>query len=167
VERLGINFGAPGDRIADDGTPWLNYPNAGDSSMNLAPKVTAERAEWFRLASTEVEGDLGWVAGSGVKGIKTVSIPLVTGDGGDTSKTYTVNLHFAEPDTIAAGERVFDVLIDGERVLEDFDIVGTAGEARTAIVKQVRGVKAGPQMTVTFVSKRGEPLICGIEILAE
>src|SRR5262249_57481614 len=27
IKRLGLNLGAPGDRRADDGTYWLEYPN--------------------------------------------------------------------------------------------------------------------------------------------
>ena len=29
VRRVGINFGAPGNRKADDGTLWLEYPSVG------------------------------------------------------------------------------------------------------------------------------------------
>src|SRR5688572_278625 len=32
VQRLGVNFGAPGDRKADDGTLWLEYPFTGGVS---------------------------------------------------------------------------------------------------------------------------------------
>ena len=32
VRRVGINLGAPGDRKADDGTLWLEYPSVGGSS---------------------------------------------------------------------------------------------------------------------------------------
>ena len=32
VLRLGINFGAPGDRKADDGTLWLDFPSVGGPS---------------------------------------------------------------------------------------------------------------------------------------
>ena len=31
-ERVGINFGAPGDRITRDGTLWLDYPSVGGPS---------------------------------------------------------------------------------------------------------------------------------------
>src|SRR5204863_4744055 len=29
IRRLGINFGAPGDRLDDTGTMWLEYPSVG------------------------------------------------------------------------------------------------------------------------------------------
>jgi len=29
IQRVGINFGAPGDRRADDGTLWLAFPTTG------------------------------------------------------------------------------------------------------------------------------------------
>ena len=37
IQRLGINFGAPGDRRDADGTMWLDYPNVGGPS----PKVNS------------------------------------------------------------------------------------------------------------------------------
>ena len=35
VRRVGINLGAPGDRKADDGTLWLEYPSVGGSSPTV------------------------------------------------------------------------------------------------------------------------------------
>lgn len=167
VERVGINFGASGDRIAEDGTPWLNYPNVGDKSLDLVPKVTAQDAEWFELNSTDVEGDLGWVAGSGLKGVKTVSIPLATGNSPAVERSFTVRLYFAEPDQVAKGDRVFDVLVQGNPVIEDFDIIGRAGGPRKMVVKQLKGIKADAELSFAFAPQHGEPLICGIEVVAE
>lgn len=41
--------------------------------------------------------------------------------------TYAVRLHFAELTWTAAGQRVFNVAINGTTVLSDFDIFATAG----------------------------------------
>lgn len=57
---------------------------------------------------------------------------------------YNVELHFAEiqmdDDTLASwkglGRRVFDVYIQGERVLGDFDVKKEAGGSKRALVKQ-------------------------------
>jgi large repetitive protein len=49
---------------------------------------------------------------------------------------YTVRLHFAEFFWTAAGQRVFNVSINGLTVLPSFDIVATAGAANKALVEQ-------------------------------
>ena len=55
----------------------------------------------------------------------------------DTAATYTINLYFAETDTSKAsvGERVFDIVINGEEQLTQFDIYAEAGAANTEIIK--------------------------------
>ena len=34
IRRLGVNFGAPGNRVDDHGTLWLEYPRVTDASAN-------------------------------------------------------------------------------------------------------------------------------------
>jgi hypothetical protein len=46
--------------------------------------------------------------------------------------TYAVTLHFAEMYFTAPGQRIFDVTIEGQTVLHNFDIYATAG-AQTAL----------------------------------
>ena len=41
--------------------------------------------------------------------------------------SYDVTLHFAETYNTAAGQRRFNVSLQGQRVLEEFDIAATAG----------------------------------------
>jgi hypothetical protein len=48
---------------------------------------------------------------------------------------YTVRLHFAEIQYEVAGQRKFDVAINGTRVLTDFDIIAAAGGPNTAIFR--------------------------------
>ena len=56
IRRLGLNFGAPGDRKADDGTLWLEYPVAGGPSP--AVTVVVDGAEVPASApAAEVAGD--------------------------------------------------------------------------------------------------------------
>jgi len=47
---------------------------------------------------------------------------------------YHVELHFADTYNTAPGQRIFDVAIEGAAVLQDFDIIATAG-ANTAVVE--------------------------------
>jgi N-acetylneuraminic acid mutarotase len=50
----------------------------------------------------------------------TYNVPVPNG-------TYTVNLHFAEMYFTSAGQRVFDVTLEGQTVLQNFDIFAIAG----------------------------------------
>jgi hypothetical protein len=84
--------------------------------------------------------------------------------------TYTVRLHFAELDGgVEAGQRVFDVLIDGETVLSGLDIAGETGGPFRGTVKEFSVNVNGNEMTIDLrksdESKR-DPMISGIEITA-
>jgi hypothetical protein len=52
-------------------------------------------------------------------------------------KTYTLRLHFAEPVYSRAGDRRFDVWVNGAKRLSAFDIVAEAGGRDIAVVKDV------------------------------
>jgi len=76
IERVGINFGAPGDRRAEDGTLWLEYPTVGGDSPGLGIKVTGSDVAYFRRHASQVSGGPGlrWVAASGLRDCKTITI---------------------------------------------------------------------------------------------
>src|SRR5207302_6601332 len=48
---------------------------------------------------------------------------------------YTVRLHFAEIYWTAAGQRLFNVAINGSQVLTNFDVFAAAGGKNVAIVE--------------------------------
>ena len=75
MRRLGLNLGAPGDRRADDGTLWLEYPSVGGPSPAVSLRVVAENRTWFRRHSSQVRAR-NWVAASGLKGVRSVAVPL-------------------------------------------------------------------------------------------
>ena len=85
--------------------------------------------------------------------------------------SYTVALHFAELYHSGAGEREFDVAINGTPVpaLQNFDIVAAAGAKDTAVVETVPNIVAlGGQIVINFT--RGtvdQPTINGIQILTQ
>src|SRR5262249_36872927 len=120
IKRVGINFGAPGDRKADDGALWLEYPSVGGPSPAISVRVEPAQIDWFRRHESQVSGDLPWVAASGVQRLQKIVVAL--GQGPMPAKSYTVRLHFAEPEPIERGERVFHVRLQGRDVLTNFDI---------------------------------------------
>jgi outer membrane protein assembly factor BamB len=223
IGRVGINFGAPGDRRADDGTLWLEYPSVSADSPGLGIKVNGSQASYFRRHASQVSGaGWPWVGASGVRDCESITItpeilrgkivkPAATKDdaedegkpaaaapartgarGNFPSRTrppartarpttpstkpihppapYTVRLHFIEPDDLQLGQRVFDVSLQGQPVLDDFDIVKAAGGSLQSIVKEFGGVIIEKELTVNFTRTAGTqagPILSGIELIAE
>ena len=54
--------------------------------------------------------------------------------------SYNVRMHFAESAWTAAGQREFNVLIDGEQVLTNFDIFATAGAQNKVITETINAI---------------------------
>lgn len=80
IRRLGLNFGAPGDRRSEDGVLWLEHPEVGGTSPNVPLKVEG-KLSWFRHHSSRISGaGPAWVAASGVEGVEKVTVWLVPRD---------------------------------------------------------------------------------------
>jgi hypothetical protein len=78
--------------------------------------------------------------------------------------TYDVTLLFAENYFNQAGQRIFDVLIEGQLELDDVDIYSRVG-AHTALKETIYGVTVNDgQLNITFRSVTQYPLINGIII---
>ena len=222
VERIGINLGAPGDRRAEDGTLWLEYPSTGGDSPGVPITVTGKTVTWFRRHASQLIGaGLPWVAASGVRDCETITIapelvrPKLTkpvrtkeddeDEGRTSSKTggtkettdskatelvaitsapakpaaprlptvptpYTVRLHFAEPDGLPAGQRVFDVALQGRTVLPQFDIARAAGGDRSGVVREFKGIVIQKDLKITLTRAPGAkagPALSGVELIAE
>jgi outer membrane protein assembly factor BamB len=165
VRRVGLNFGAPGDRVAEGGTLWLEAPGTGAPGPALDFAIgdpeTRRPGGSFRMHSSRIaSGPLRWVTASGITGAASVSVK-VNGSG-----TYAVRLYFAEPDPDAAvGDRVFDVRLQGRDALKGFDVVEAAGGARRGVVRAVEGVRVKEVLELTLATVKGEPLICGLELV--
>ena len=168
VKRLGLNFGAVGDRKADDGTLWLEYPSIGGVSPAVQVKTTPAKPEVFRRHSSVVTGPYGWVTSSGVKNVSEISVSLGEMEG---PRPYTVKLFFAEPENLAAGKRVFNVDIGGKRVLSDFDIAKEAGGSLRTVIREFKGTSAQGNITIrltpTVATAKHGPILCGLELIAD
>ncbi len=84
---------------------------------------------------------------------------------------YDIRLHFAEIRFGVAGQsggigsRVFNVLIEGNQVLSNFDIFGEVGPA-TALQKEFNNVRVRDGFaTITLSKITGNPKISGLEVL--
>jgi hypothetical protein len=96
------------------------------------------------------------------QGTVTYTIPgLISG------ASYTVRLHFAELYFPAAGDRVFNVAINGTAVLTNFDIYATAKANFTALVEQFTATaNSSGQIVIAFTNGTiDQPMINGVEVL--
>lgn len=88
------------------------------------------------------------------------SIPGLT-----AGATYAVRLHFAEVYYNAVGTRVFNVLINGNQVLTNFDIVSAAGGARKANIQQFHATaNESGNVVIQFSSVVDNASLNGIDI---
>jgi hypothetical protein len=82
--------------------------------------------------------------------------------------TYTVRLHFAENHQPGAGNRVFDVTVNGKPVLTEFDVFKETGGLGAPLVRDFKGLETRDgRMEIGFTPRQGEPMINGIQILGE
>jgi len=165
IVRIGVNFGAPGDRQAGR-TCWLEFPVVGGPSPAMGVNVDGGRT-YCHHSGLFSGDDLTWVGASGYEGLRKAAITLDPAPGAATRK-FTVRLVFAEPDAKAAtGGRVFDVAVQGRAVLEAFDAAKAAGGPRKVIIREIKGVDVAGALTIELKPVKGEPILCGVEAVAE
>jgi hypothetical protein len=90
----------------------------------------------------------------------TYTIPGLT-----AGASYTVQLDFAEEYWTAAGDRLFNVLINGDQVLTNFDIFATAGGEYIAVDQPFTATASSTgTITIQFVSVKDNAQVNGIQI---
>jgi hypothetical protein len=81
------------------------------------------------------------------------------------SGTQTVTLYFVETYVTAAGQRVFNVTINGQTVLSRFDIFATAGGANRAIARSfTTTANASGQVVIQLTAVTQNPKISGLTV---
>jgi len=85
--------------------------------------------------------------------------------GSVAGSSHRVRLHFAETFWTTVGQRLFNVNINGARVLTDYDIVAAAGGARKAVVEEFTvPADSNGQYVISFSTVRDNAAVSGIEI---
>ena len=84
----------------------------------------------------------------------------------DPNRNYSIWLHFAEIENSVtdAGQRVFDIIINGDVAFSDVDIVKLSGDRYTALVLNKTVTVDGRTLTITLSPKEGGAIINAIEI---
>ncbi len=149
VKHLQVNFGAAGDRKDKDGNLWLHLgTRAHPTALQLrfqAPAVYYPMGAGTRwgiqrdgrpsLNDAPAENtSTPFVFATASHGLKRFVVPVTSP--ADGAGKFTVRLGFCAPVGDKPGQRVFDVRLNGKRVLKNFDIVKAAGAANRAIWKE-------------------------------
>ena len=150
------------DEVIDN---WLIDEFRQNGSMSS----TNESIDTSMVANAAPEGVYQSYARSefGVGESLDYAVPVPDGD-------YAVRLHFVDPDHFSpfVGERVFDVFVQGQLVLDDYDIFAATGAdgPLEAIAESFNNVtvSGGGGLTIELVSvTSNEAVLSGIEILAD
>ena len=187
VKQVGINFGAPGDRMDDNNTLWLDYPSVGGNSPDIPVEVifanqdTAfvkqhkslsqnnndKKIGYIRTNSFNIETkDHAYVAASALNGAQEIIITL--SQELMNNSTYTIKLYFAEIEQINSESRTFDVEIQGKKILTSFNIAKEANGINRLITKSFAKVSINDKLNIKLSSANKDilPLLSGIEIIA-
>ncbi len=151
-----VNAGAGDDLQDGAGQTWtrdMGFWNTGIANAvdaDIEVDGTTTRDEVYRSSRTDQDSgeEMKW------------SFPVTNG-------SYRVVLHFAEHVHSAVGTRQFDVDIEGNRVLQDFDIYANAGSRRNRVVVRNFIVEVTDELLeVEFLHRpgRSDPTVMAIEV---
>ncbi|MBA7565518.1 Outer membrane protein assembly factor BamB [subsurface metagenome] len=187
VKNFSINFGPPGDMKDDENTVWFAYPNPRTDlpvwsrfpNHGVKFDLQEEIYEGMGFFSSDFRGKViknsnkPWLFTSGCIGLKSIEVPLIDDLMGEQPAEYTVRLGFSARVNDKKGKRIFDVLLQGEHVLNDFEILSEAGGPEIAIVKEFKNIPVDNILKVVMRSKKSTltaseaPLINYIEIIRQ
>jgi hypothetical protein len=100
--------------------------------------------------------------------MKDCLIPVTTPESGPFR--YRVRLGFSALPGDQPGQRVFDVLLNGKPVLQDFDIMKESGQPDYAVWKEFE-IEIAKDLAIALTSKTGTssvdrmPLISAVQVL--
>ncbi|MEP5376043.1 MAG: malectin domain-containing carbohydrate-binding protein, partial [Hyphomicrobiales bacterium] len=151
-DAVRLNSGGPEVTVGSDTFMAGQY---NDGGVNYTNAIAIEDTTDDTLYQSERFGSFSY------------EIPISVAD------TYDIRLHFAEiyfgvpgnGSSGGEGSRVFDVFIEGNLVLDNFDILSETAPA-TALVKEFDDVDISDGFaTITLISEVENPKISGIEVL--
>ena len=133
IRRLGLNFGAPGDRMTEEGTLWLDMPNLGGPSpeVQIATVPPLEALTFSYQHSLFLAAGKGWpwVAASSCTGLREVTVHgmqkgryqlRLTTVGDSSSHFETIDL----PDgRVRANEKLTILIPEGIRQVGGLEVI--------------------------------------------
>jgi hypothetical protein len=170
VKRLAVNLGSPGDRRDAFDRLWFSYPRPAtvgrmEFVFDIKPQLaTGGGFDAHNDESLVIQNaDVPWLFTSQARGLTRCELPLIGKD--EPGASYNVKLHFAELDAgVNAGERVFDVRLQGTTVASAVDVVKEAGGTRRAVTREFSGIWVDGNLAVELVPIAGQPILSAIEV---
>ena len=168
ISQLRVNFNAPGDHMDSDGNLWFAYPRPTGKDrryLDTQLPITVDgvtRSFRYNSDSHPIDNtESPWLMTSGVEGPVKVSVQLP-----DTGpRSYDVQMSFAETEDVSPGNRVFDIVVEGKKMVSGFDIARASGGKNCATTLQFMGVAARGGMSIELVPVSGKrPRICSLVI---
>lgn len=138
--------GARQNFVSPDGTEWLTdrYFNLGGTVYFTGPIANTSDSYLYQTGRHGLYTDFSY------------SIPVPNG-------TYNLKLKFAELENKQRGQRTFHVIVNGVKVLENFDIMAEV-PAKTALDKQFPVNVTGGKVDIEFVQGAGRGIVSAIEL---
>jgi hypothetical protein len=165
VQRVGINFGAPGDRMTRRGTLWLEHPSVGGPSPRIAIETTGNiQYEYRHSLFMHGQSISPWVTASVARGLRRMVIKDMK------PGKYQARLYFAQPQSIgdrAAPRHVQGIQLQGRLVETDFDILAEAGGTMRSVVKSYANMEVTSDFTLELSATDGQTVISGVELIRE
>jgi beta-glucanase (GH16 family) len=139
-----VNVGGPAYE-ASDGTAYAAEVSIDGGSVRRLPAVKGSQDPM--LYREFREGDI------------RVEHPVADG-------RYDVTFHFAEPDDLRRGERLFDTYVEDRLVIDDLDVmVSRDGKTESALTVTVPGIDvADGALSVRFAASAGQPLLSALVV---
>ena len=176
VKQMALNLGAPGDRRDQNGKLWLAYPRPTpnprlETSLDLALKldtVFLEQGKFFSRdgdESVQSGSPTAWLTASGARGLARISLPLLGKD--DKPARYAVRLFVAGEQQDRPGDRVFDVLVQGEESQQNVDVARQAEPGQTSLVLETHDVLVSDKLVVDLRPKSSgssAPIVTAIAV---
>jgi outer membrane protein assembly factor BamB len=173
VKHLRLDFGASGDRRDKDGNLWLASNRPVNHKLLIGYDLQAilheggadvRRAAHF---TSIADAEAPFIFASAIRGLKRCLLPISRSQ--DGQGRYLVRIGFVALPGDVPGQRVFNVQLNGNEVLKDFDIAKEAGGADVAIWREFK-VELATDLMLELVpqskqlSEQDLPLISAIEI---
>ncbi len=139
-----INVGGP-SYLGIDGTAYEVEASVSGGELSMMESVKGSQdAELYR---TYRNGDI------------EVAREIANG-------TYDITFHFAEPDDVEGGARVFDAFAEGERVINDLDVMSFRdGKVISALTVTTPNVVVGDgELNIEFEASAGEPILSALVV---
>lgn len=192
ADVLNVNFGAPGDRRASDGSLWVEYPNESGDPLSMSIEFNPEAKPFRHHSSRYADAEFPWLVSSGVEGVSKIKIslnPPIAVETKEVSKddknaasgtekavvkeprpplaprVYDVELLLSIPKSKEPTSQRYKVSIDGQSKSEEI-FIGSSSESKDTVhACVIKGVLIGDELAINISGESTSPTLCGMRLL--